>query len=188
MKRAIYDQPEYEKNELSSEDRKNLAVIITFGFLAILALAAIVIGAILIIRNQKARKTLESLSSLNAQATTVSSSVVNTAGAKTATIEPIVVETAMTETTVFTPVPSAEVQLPSGTILATKVAFMTKRTVTSITIQRAKITPAGLRADLAKSPNPSWLANRLKSMRGWQFIPLAMLGLCSQFFPLILRA
>lgn len=123
MKRAIYDQPEYEKNELSSEDRKNLAVIITFGFLAILALAAIVIGAILIIRNQKARKTLESLSSLNAQATTVSSFVVNTAGAKTATIEPIVVETAMTETTVFTPVPSAEVQLPSGTILATKVGF-----------------------------------------------------------------
>jgi len=86
--------------------------------LAILALAAIVTGVFLFNKNRKAKNTLETPVSLNTQEVAVVTDSV-----ETEVIATEVFETAVVETTVPTPISTVEVQVPSPSILATKVGY-----------------------------------------------------------------
>ena len=111
------------RNGLSPDQRKNRVRTVSLIVLAILALAAIVTGVFLFNKNRKAKNTLETPVSLNTQEVAVVTDPVETEVIATEVVETEVVETTVVETTVPTPVPTVEVQLPSPSILATKVGY-----------------------------------------------------------------
>jgi len=106
------------RNGLSPDQRKNRVRTVSLIVLAILALAAIVTGVFLFNKNRKAKNTLETPVSLNTQEVAVVTDSV-----ETEVIATEVVETAVVETTVPTPISTVEVQVPSPSILATKVGY-----------------------------------------------------------------
>ncbi len=106
------------RNGLSPDQRKNRVRTVSLIVLAILALAAIVTGVFLFNKNRKAKNTLETPVSLNTQEVAVVTDSV-----ETEVIATEVFETAVVETTVPTPISTVEVQVPSPSILATKVGY-----------------------------------------------------------------